>query len=73
MGILGNETVPDLHGFPVHGEGFEIAMGRQQDGAPGSFVDAAGLHAHEPVFHDIDPADPVLTPEGVEHAHDTVG
>ena len=47
-------------------------MGGEQDGAAGSFINTAGFHADEAIFHDIDATDPVATAEQVEHAHDAV-
>ncbi len=54
-------------------EGFEVAVGGEQDGAAGGFVDAAGLHADEAVLDDVHAADAVAAAEQVEDAHDAVG
>lgn len=61
-----------MHGFAIHDEGLEVAVGFEEDGAAGGFIDAAGFHADEAVFYDIDAADAVAAAEKVEDAHDSV-
>ena len=41
LGVFGNQAVSNVLGFPVDGEGFEVLMGGEENGAAGSFVDAA--------------------------------
>ncbi len=73
MGVFGDEGVAGELQFAVDDEGFEVAVCGHEDGAAGGFVDAAGFHADEAVFHDVDTADAVFAAEGVEDAHDAVG
>src|SRR5713226_2205334 len=49
-----------MRGFAIHGERFQFAVRGDQQGAAGSFVRAARLHADEAIFDDVGAADPVL-------------
>jgi hypothetical protein len=49
------------------------AMRLQQDRAAGRLVDAAGLHADEAVFDEVEPADAVLAAQLVEPRQDRRG
>lgn len=69
-GVFGDKGVAYFLGFAVHGDGFDVAVSSQQDGAAGGFVDAAALHADEAVFDDVDTADAVEATEVVEDEHD---
>ena len=55
-----------MGGGLVEGEGFELAVGVHDEGAAGGFVAAAGLHADEAVFDEVDAADAVLGSDFVE-------
>ncbi len=59
LGIAGHEIVLQVHGTPLERDAFHAAMGRGHDGPARSLIDAAALHAHEPVFQQIQPADAV--------------
>ena len=70
----GSEFVADivLHGVgvAVEDELLELLVSLHEDGPAGSLIDAAGLHADDTVFHDIDDADAVLAAQLVELADD---
>jgi hypothetical protein len=63
LGVFGNQGVAQVHHLAVHGDGFHGQVRLSQNGAAGGFVDPAGFHSHEPVFHDVDTADAVLAPQ----------
>jgi hypothetical protein len=50
----------------VYRDRLERPVGRVENGPSRGLVDAAGLHPHVPVLHQIDPADPVLRPDSVQ-------
>ena len=59
VGVVHGQLLLDVEGVLVHGEHFQLLVGEVQDGAAGSLVHAPVLHAHQPVFHDVDDADAV--------------
>ena len=61
-----------LHGggLAVQNQLLQLLMRLVEDGSAGSLIDAAGLHAHNAVFHDIHDADAVLSAQLVEFADD---
>ena len=69
-GVFRDEGIAHLLHFTVNRDRFNVAVGRQQDGAAGGFINAAALHAHEAVFHNVHAADAVLAAQGVQHIHD---
>ena len=73
LGIGRNEAIAKVLGIAVDGEGFEVLVGSQKNGAAGGLVDAAAFHANEAVLDDVNAADAVSATEVVEEAHDTVG
>ncbi len=73
LGVFRDEAVADVHGLAIDDEGFQVAVGGEEDGAAGGFVDAARFHADETVLDDVDAADAISPAEEVEDAHDTVG
>lgn len=73
LGVFGDEGVAGLLELAVDDEGFEVAVGGEEDGAAGGFIDSTGFHADEAVLDDVDAADAVGAAKGVEDAHDAVG
>ena len=73
FGVGWDESIAKVLGIAVDGEGLEVLVGCEEDGAAGSLIDAAGLHADEAVLDDVNAADAVLAAEEVEDAHDAVG
>ena len=55
-----------MEGVLVHGEHFQLLVGEVQNGAAGGLVHAPVLHAHQPVFNDVDDADAVGAAQSVE-------
>ena len=46
-------------GIFIQGDHLQHLVGPVEDGAAGGLVDAAVLHAHQPVLHDVQQADAV--------------
>ena len=55
-----------MQGSPVQGEGFQLAVGIEQDRAAGGLVYAAGLHPHQTVFHQVGDADTMFGAQFVQ-------
>ena len=55
-----------MHGQLVQADGLEGFVRLVEDGSTWGFINAAALHADQPVFHDINQADAVLAAEVVE-------
>ncbi len=72
LGVSWDEAITKVLSIAVDGQGLEVLVGGQQNGATWGLVDAAGLHADEAVLDDVDASDAVLTAEEVEDAHDAV-
>ena len=62
-----------MEGVLVHGDHFQLGMGKVEDGAAGGLVYAPILHAHQTVFHDVDDADAVGAAQSVELFDDLAG
>jgi len=52
-----------VHDLAIHRQRFHLAVAEVEDRAAGGLVDAAALHADEPVFDEVDPADAVFAAE----------
>ena len=67
LGVVeGDELVAQRAHFAVEHQAFEVEVGGPQARQPGRFVAAAGLHADEAVFDDVDAADAVAAGDGVD-------
>src|SRR4029450_4569049 len=66
LGVARHQRILEMHGLAVEGERLDRSVRDVENGAAGSFVDAARLHADEPVLDEIDAADAVLLAIGVE-------
>ena len=60
-------------GVLVDGDHLQDLVGLVEDGAARSLIDAPVLHAHQPVFHDVQQADAVGAAQGIELFDDGAG
>ena len=57
-------------GVPVEADFLQLVVGVIQNGSAGSFINAAALHAYQPVFHHIGDADAIGAAQLIELFHD---
>ena len=50
-----------FQGFLIQDQLFQLLVGFHKDRSAGGLINAAGLHAHHPVFYDVGDADAVLS------------
>jgi hypothetical protein len=70
FGVLRDQAVAQVHDLAVHGQLLHRLARAMQNGAARRLVDAAALHAHEPVLYQINAAHAVLAAEFVQRLHD---
>src|SRR5687768_9736061 len=58
-----------MHHFAIHRERFNLTMSEMQNGATGSFIDPAGLHADEAIFDEVHTADAMFAAELIQRLH----
>ena len=58
-----------MRAFLIQSDGLQNIDGLVQDGTAGGLIDAAALHAHQTVLHDIQQADAVLAAQLVQVLH----
>lgn len=59
-----------MQGVLVDGDHLQLLVGKVEDGAAGSLVNAPVLHADQPVLHDVQDADAVLAAQLVQTLDD---
>src|SRR5512143_1186624 len=59
LGVARDQTIAQVHGLAVHGDGLDGPVGGMEERAARRLVDAPGLHADVAVFDEVDAADAV--------------
>ena len=61
FGIALRHLILVMQGIPVQGNRFQLFVGRAEDRPAGGLIDPARFHPHQAVFHQIHPADAMLS------------
>jgi len=66
LGIAQGHLLLEVQRLAIEAQRLQLAVSGVEDGAAGCLVDAARLHAHQPVLHQVDAADAVLRPQSIQ-------
>ena len=66
LGITRHQLVFQMHRAAIQRDGFDAAMGRQQDCAAWRFIHAARFHADKAVFNQVEPANAIGSAQLIE-------
>ena len=66
VGEVHGQLLLGVQGVLVDGDHLQLLVGKVEDGAAGSLVNAPVLHADQPVLHDVQDADAVVAAQLVE-------
>ena len=69
LGVFQGHLLFVMLGLPIQANGLQYLMGAVEDAAAGSLVDAAGLHAHQTVLHQVGQADAIAAADEVQLFH----
>ena len=58
-----------MHDFTIHRQSFNLPVGKMQNRAAGSFVNAAALHSDEAILDNVDATDAMFAAKSVQRLH----